>query len=298
MQNLKYLLGVFFCIIYITGKTQNNVFDIVIQNKIKPLFDSLPGELDENSGFFISDNSFYLINDSGGQNCIYQICRNGQIVKRIFIRNAMNVDWEEIVLQHGKVCIGDFGNNFGNRTDLCIYKIDFPSDNVSETLNAFRIDFSFEDYVVNTSHVFDSTDFDCEAMVMQNDSIYLFSKQWIGNSTVIYSLPVNGSEKVAIRCGEFPVGFHVTAAFFDYQYPGLFLLGYRNFNTYLFFSKVLIPANGFKTRYMRYELADLKGLQCEGIYLKNDTLYISSEMTRKAKQNIYILPLKDLEINN
>ncbi len=297
MRNLKYFLGVFFCIISIIGKTQNDVYDIVIQNKIKPLFDSLPGELDENSGFFISDNSFYLINDSGGQNCIYQIGRNGQIVKRIFIRNAMNVDWEEIILHQGTACIGDFGNNFGDRTNLCVYKTDFPPENLSEAVNVGRIDFSFEDYVVNSSHVFDSTDFDCEAMVMQNDSIYLFSKQWIGNSTVIYSLPVNGSEKVAIRRGEFPVGFHVTAAFFDYQYPGLFLLGYRNFNTYLFLSTGLIPQCGANTSYIRYELADLKGLQCEGIYLLNDTIFISSEQTRTAKQNIYTLSFKDLEMN-
>ncbi len=75
-----------------------------------------------------------------------------------------------------------------NRTDLHILRIEKNSllegNPVIDT-----IWFIYENQKDLAAVPSNETDFDCEAMVVSEDSIYLFSKQWDSLGTGFYQLP-------------------------------------------------------------------------------------------------------------
>ena len=91
----------------------------------KPRFiTDLPKSVQETSGLIFFDKQLWTINDSGNKPEIYQLdTSNGNVVRKIVISNSVNKDWESITQDEENVYIGDFGNNSGNRKDLCILKI-------------------------------------------------------------------------------------------------------------------------------------------------------------------------------
>jgi hypothetical protein len=68
------------------------------------------------------NNNIITHNDSGGQANLYEINASTGALRTVAITNATNVDWE-YAQDASYIYIGDIGNNFGNRTDLKIYKI-------------------------------------------------------------------------------------------------------------------------------------------------------------------------------
>ena len=105
--------------------TTNNgscTYNVTIYNP--PLKYLLPDEVDENSGLAYLNGKLWTINDSGGLPVLYALdTTNGQIVQRIAIANAVNIDWESLADDDQYIYIGDFGNNSGNRDDLSIYRV-------------------------------------------------------------------------------------------------------------------------------------------------------------------------------
>src|SRR5690606_24654166 len=94
------------------------------------------------------------------------------------------------------VYIGDFGNNHhGSRTDLHILKIAKDSLTAGNPVPEF-IGFTYSDQILGESDS-DKTDFDCEAMIISGDSIYLFTKQWSSKRTSLYALPKTPGRHVA-----------------------------------------------------------------------------------------------------
>jgi hypothetical protein len=60
------------------------------------------------------------------------------------------------------------------------------------------------------------TDFDCEAMIVTEDSIYLFTKRWLSAGTAIYSLPKDpGTYKAMFRASHYFPGFVTGASFME-----------------------------------------------------------------------------------
>ena len=134
-------------------------------------------------------NGFLYTHNDNSDTSLYKLNKiTGQIVETIALNSIENIDWEEISQDDNYIYIGDFGNNTsGNRTNLKIYKIAKSSLNstpIIETINfsyANQIDFSVQSA--------NNTNFDCEAFVITNTEILLFTKQWLNNQTSVYSLP-------------------------------------------------------------------------------------------------------------
>jgi hypothetical protein len=124
------------------------------------------------------------------RNSIYAIdTTNGSILRTVTISDAINVDWEDMTQDDFYIYLGDFGNNSrGNRTNLKIYKIAKADISKSNSVTSEVINFSYSDQTDFTSSSPNATDFDCEAMLVKNNKIYLFTKQWLSYGTTIYEI--------------------------------------------------------------------------------------------------------------
>jgi hypothetical protein len=135
-------------------------------------------------------------NDAGNEDKIYQIdTTDGSILNTVIIANSDNNDWEDLAEDDTHLYIGDFGNNDGDRMDLKIYKV-LKSQLASGIATADVIKFSYSDQVdfIPSSN---NTDYDCEAFFFHNDSLHLFSKNWINQQTRHYVLPADPGDYIA-----------------------------------------------------------------------------------------------------
>lgn len=137
----------------------------------------LPGELIESSGIAIEGNNrIWSHEDSGNANELYCFDSTGILLRTLIIGNVENIDWEDLAVDSDDHWfIGDFGNNNNTRTDLAIYKIPNPENIAENTVNAGIIRFTLEDQTAFPPPS-SNRNFDIEAMVWHNDSLYLFTK--------------------------------------------------------------------------------------------------------------------------
>ena len=165
--------------------------------KIKPESTQKLGDsLRETSGLITFNNLLWTHNDDHDTN-IYGLDSKGKIQKQIQLEKVVNTDWEEISQDSSYIYIGDFGNNYqGNRKDLHILRIEKNSFLLNKPVMD-TIAFSYSNQTDFSVQKPNSTDFDCEAFVVSQDSIYLFTKQWSQNKSSIYVLPKTPGTYVA-----------------------------------------------------------------------------------------------------
>lgn len=138
----------------------------------------LPAELTESSSLEIdSTGNFWSSNDSGGEPILYHFNDNGELLHTVRITNHSNHDWEDISLVGDSIIyIGDFGNNLNDRQNLRILIVLVnnlvPGENFVE---AGEIEFSYSEQTLFPPGEAEMN-FDCEAMVCRNDSLFMFSK--------------------------------------------------------------------------------------------------------------------------
>lgn len=162
-----------------------------VSSKIKPLFSVPINEaVHESSGLLFWNNKLWTFNDNEDTN-LYSLDTIGNNLQKFALAKVKNTDWEAIAQDSSYIYIGDFGNNVtGNRTDLHILKIEkkalLEHKTVIDTI-AFSFDnqFNFESKKTNTS------DFDCETILVTKDSLYLLTKEWSTKQTRLYALPKN-----------------------------------------------------------------------------------------------------------
>jgi len=148
----------------------------------------LPESLPETSGLIHWNNGLWTHNDSDDSNIYSLDTISGAVLQSIALPGIVNTDWEEISEDSDFIYIGDFGNNFsGNRTDLKILKLSKASVLAGKP-EVETISFSYSGQGTSDLTEPNNTDFDCEAMVVSKDSIYLFTKQWVSGGTALYSL--------------------------------------------------------------------------------------------------------------
>jgi len=157
----------------------------------------LPKSLKEISGLeHFTDSTLLAINDGGNDACIYEITFKGKIIREITVNNAKNIDWEDLAIDEQKeyLYIGDFGNNTNERKTLSIYKIAISDLTTQHSVNAKKIDFSYPEQTEFPANKKNKL-FDCEAMAIRGDKIYLFTKSntkpYRGIS-LIYSMTTTG----------------------------------------------------------------------------------------------------------
>ncbi|NBN98215.1 MAG: T9SS C-terminal target domain-containing protein, partial [Flavobacteriia bacterium] len=138
------------------------------------LINNLSDQVQENSGLIRVGNFLYTFNDSGSDAKIYELDTTGAVQRSIVLTGATNVDWEAITSNSTHVFIGDFGNNSGNRQNLCVYRF-LKSDLLLDTIVAEKLPFYWSDQVQFNAQA-NAHNFDCEAFVAREDSLVLFSK--------------------------------------------------------------------------------------------------------------------------
>lgn len=155
------------------------------------LVDTLPALLDETSGLAYMDQTLWTFADGGGAATIFQLDTvTASILRTVIIDGATNKDWEDIAHDHDHIYIGDFGNNAGDRTDLMVYRVrkDSVLDPSVTSVVADTIEFNYADQFSFTPAP-EANNFDCEAMIAVGDSLYIFTKRWLDERTMIYAFP-------------------------------------------------------------------------------------------------------------
>jgi len=187
---------------------------------------NLDNALSETSGLIFWNNNLWTHNDNLDTNIYMLDTLYGRIVQAYPLTDIENRDWEEISQDEEYVYIGDFGNNSGNRRDLRIIKISKVSL-ISGSPVIDSIKYSYSDQVDFTPAGND-TNFDCEAFIVTEDSIYLFTKQWVSNHTSLYSLPKNPGNHIAKLRSSLDVDGMITGATYMGSKRIIALSGYSN----------------------------------------------------------------------
>jgi hypothetical protein len=263
---------------------------------------NLVDTLSENSGLVWVAGKLYTFNDSGSGTKVYEVMANGTIIRSIHIANSTNVDWEAMTSDSTYFYLGDFGNNNGNRTDLCIYRLlkSEVCNNTIDTVVAEKMNFSWSDQLDFTS-AFNANNFDCEAFYATEDSLFLFSKNWVDLKTKCYALPNYWTDTLnATLSSQFDVDGLITDACKDTINDRIYLLGYKNngSNFYTSFIWCLWDHASnfiFSGNKRRIEIGNVLTVsQTEGIALSdNGTAYVSAEKVI----NIITIPAKLFTFN-
>jgi hypothetical protein len=187
------------------------------------------------------------------------------------------VDWEDITQDSKYFYIGDIGNNtHGNRKDLKIYRVSKSAINKKDTVTASVINFSYEDQTNFASQPNNSTDFDCEALIAYNDSLFLFSKNWITNKTRLYKLPKKPGKYTAVKIGELDVQGLITGAEIVAAKRTIVLTGYTSLLQPFIYLLYDFSGNNFFDANKRKITLNESFTQTEGICAKSSTTFLIS----------------------
>lgn len=247
----------------------------------------------ENSGLQWAGNALWSFNDGNGAAAIYRIdTTTGSILQTVYLQGATNIDWEDIAFDGTHLYIGDFGNNFGGRTDLKIYK--FPlsaipavAGNITVTIQSSEIDviyFTYSDQVpVIPEAEENKTKFDCEAMIVDGGKIHLFTKNWIQTNTTHYVIAsAQPGTYAASPVETLNTAYLVTGADIIPGAKTAVLLGYQNggvFNHYMHVLTDFTDGLFFTGNRRKINLPSVFSMgQAEGITFVNNTFgFIGNE---------------------
>ena len=179
----------------------------------KPIFDSLPISkpviplIDETSGIAdskINDGFLWVQEDSGNPPELFLTGHDGKVLKKVFIKDVVNRDWEDMAISGNEIFIADIGDNNLVYQQYSIYYFPEPSSSIDTIKNAATIAFQYPD----GAH-------DAEAFIVDGDTkdIYIITKR--DNAAKIYKITYpykTGSVNVASLVGSLSYTGVVSAA--------------------------------------------------------------------------------------
>lgn len=242
---------------------------------------TLPNVVNETSGLLFFDGKIITHNDSGGEPNLYEIdTLSGNLLRTIVINNATNIDWEAITEDENHIYIADIGNNNGDRQDLSIYKILKKDFKNNITVDAEKISFSYEDQT-NFTRKRNNNNFDAEAIIFHENSLLIFTKNWIDFQTNVYKIPTSVGTHSAKKVSSANVGGLITDA--TIHNNNIMLCGYETNKIpfLIFISSERNSGNAiFNASFEKYSLVNElgQGNQVEGITsFGNGKFYLSRE---------------------
>jgi hypothetical protein len=186
----------------------------------------MPEDCQETSGLLFFNHHIITHNDSDNAPELYELdSLTGQILRTVSVSGATNVDWEAIAMDEAFIYIGDIGNNAGNRDDLVIYKIAKNDFIENEIVEAEQIYFHYEDQL-DFITAYNATAFDAEALMCTGNHLFIFTKNWISETTTVYQLGKSPGEHTAIPVGFFDTNGLVTGADYKEALDVVLLCGY------------------------------------------------------------------------
>ncbi len=265
-----------------------------------PVKTKLTDDVAESSGLVYTNGSLWTFNDSGNPPVLFRVdSASGQVLQQVRISNFDNVDWEDITADAQYMYVGDFGNNSGSRRDLRVLRI--PKSNLgpaATTATAQAIAFSYPDQTDfsprNNRH-----NFDCEAMFYANDSLHLFTKNWVDLQTRYYTIPATPGTYLAHLKATFNTNGLVTAAALNASGNVAALLGYsaQNGESFLWLLSGFRAGNYLQANKRRIELPNALLIgQAEGLcFVGRYRVFVSNERLSNflatVPQQLYALPL-------
>ena len=217
------------------------------------------------------------------------------LLRTLKILNASNIDWEDMAKDaSGNFYIGDFGNNTHNRQDLKIYIIPDPATILVDSVIPQVINYTYSD-----QFAFPPTDslknFDAEAMISYQDSLYIFSKDWsnpYSGYTKLYKLPSAPGTYVAELIDSFYTGpgptipYSITSADISPDNSRLILLGYNK--CWLFTN---FMGNDFFSGTSQLFSIPLSQKEAIG-FITNDEFYVTDELVSGFGKKLYYLKIQ------
>ena len=257
----------------------------------------LPDEVSETSGLAMFGGYLWTINDSGGKDAVYAFgAQDYEFKKRIKIGGSKNIDWESLAQTDKHLFIADCGNNKGKRKTLDIYKVSWKKlikATHKEKVGAKKISFQYADR--NKGNQGKEHNYDCEALTLVGENLWLFTKNRGDLQSRLYILDTKKSKQAINARVTLPVSGLITAADYNQKTGKLVLLGYQKASVFgqSFIWIVDVKAGLPEWKSARYHTILPYG-QWEAVVWKNDkTLLLTSEKSPLGAQQIGRLRLSD-----
>lgn len=240
----------------------------------------LDPQLTETSGLEIIEEYIITHNDSGDSPTLYFLNLKGELLFNKTYKNMQAIDWEDVTKDDSYIYIADIGNNYGNRKDLTIYKIAIEDLN-NENAPVEKLHISYPDQISFKKGDQDHP-YDAESIVAIDDELFVFSKDWKKQTTIIYKIDKNKAYQKAEKVSTFNVKGLITGA----TYNGRNKVVLSGYNSSLdAFIYEVDYSNGIFNFSKKSDLQITGGAQVEGITFlkrdsKNETYIISSEATQ------------------
>jgi hypothetical protein len=234
--------------------------------------------LRETSGLVEWENQLYTYNDNHDLH-LYQLDKKGVILKSIKLNGIQNKDWEAIAQDETHFYLGDIGNNVsGNRTDLCIYKIEKKS--LFDNPIIEKIAFSYANQTDFREQKKNKTNFDGEAIVVTQDAIFIFTKQWKSKKSAVYRLPKIAGTHQAGLITTLSVKGLITGATFVANQNLIVLCGYsKKLQPFLYFVSNFTDftfqnadQQKIKLKLPFHQIEGVSTTNCKDFYLTNEKI--------------------------
>lgn len=267
------------------GELPESYYNFPIDTTVQ-IIQSIPSEVDESSGIIVIEDKIWTHNDSGDDPTVYEMSiESGDILREVDFENASARDWEDIAQDSQFIYVSDMGNNAGKRRDLAIYKTS-KTDLLdgSDKADAFKLNITYPDRINFKPQAY-KHNFDCEAILAFEDSLYIFSKNHLDKHCRFYTAANNLEEQTINLKDRFDTKGMVTGAAFDKDNQVLALLGYNldpavgNFGPFVWLFWDYPERAFFSGKSKRINMPVIA--QSEGIaYWKNGQFLISTEKSR------------------
>jgi hypothetical protein len=270
------------------------IFPLLFFGQQLTLVTSLHESLNESSGLIYLNQKLITHNDSGGEAALYEFDSiSGEVTREVFLSNATNVDWEDLCYDDSYIYVADFGNNAGSRTDLKIYRIlisdYFMTEN--DTVSADIISFSYADQTNFTPSAY-TTNFDAEALISCNDSLYIFTKNWGNYRTNIYPVPKTPGTYQVEKTDSIDSQGLVTGATHNFSVNTIVLSGYTLSSAFIIEISGFTPNQFSSGTIERYQVDPPNGSSrmIESIaFLNHYQYYLTAEQNFSGAASLYRL---------
>ncbi|NNJ88009.1 MAG: hypothetical protein HKP53_01285 [Eudoraea sp.] len=257
----------------------------------------LPRQFNENSGITtLEHDRIWLIEDNGNKDVIYEVNTKGERLREFEVKNAKNIDWEDLTKdEKGNLYIGDFGNNDNDRKDMVIYKIPDPTIEPGDKIEAEEINFKYpeqKEYPPAPS----KRKFDTEALFYLDSVLYIITKDrsdpFLGEA-LIYTVPAEAGSYYATLVGTFKTcndftTCQITSAAISPDKKKIVLLGY---GTLWLITEFDLP--DFSKGNVQFIDLGVR-TQLEAVCFKdNSTILLSDEKNHLTGQNLYSFTLPE-----
>jgi hypothetical protein len=254
---------------------------------------TLSKELKEISGIARDGNALWAISDHGNSE-IFKLDLKGDIIQRVRVKNFTFQDVEAVTVDKNYVYVGDIGDNDGKRTNRAIIRIPKASlgSKASVEVEGQEIDFVFPDEGEVKKKK--NNNYDCEAMLYYNDSLYVFTKRREDLQSGLYAISEQPGNYTAHEIAVFDTRGMVTDAAMNSGQNEVALSGYDagHKKPFIWVLSGFRGNNFFSGTSARYRMNNEKKLdwQVEGIAYKDaNSFFITCEKSKDVDNSLYVI---------